>query len=356
MTHRFAAVAVALLLLAAVVADGAAPGAEHPRYRQILATRPAPRLEDLAARAAPDVSGDAAVESFWDLLKLRDAPQLAADPAAVTALVKVVEAHAGSSRIHRFAAGQALLAADTPDALRALARDASRAEFPANLAVMYASHWEMSEPARSTLLERYVLKSAGDGGLGVAVAAAWQPRPGARTLAVTLTLTNRTGKPLALLLDADAAARGLFFRSPAGTIVAAAARPPGEPMPPRWIRLAAGASERVAVELTPTRDPAALARFAGTAPPPAIVLSEGGGGGGGGATYGLGGVGRYRLYAMIVQPPMTAEQVATLRQWANGAAAKDAGDPSELWAGRAVSDPADVEIGEAAAAAPPAPR
>jgi hypothetical protein len=326
MTHSIA-VAVAVLLLAA-----GASAAEPQTYRQILTTRPAPRVDDLAERAAPSRDGDVAMESFWDLLKLRDAP----NPAAVAALIKVVDAHGGSSRIHRFAAGQALLTAGNAEGLKALERDTARVDYPADLAVLYTSHWEMPEPARSQLLERYLLRSAGDVALRVAVAAAWQERDGARVLTVTLTLTNRSEKPLAVLLDPTATARGLYFKSPDGTFVAAAPEMRCLPGPSRWVRLAAGASERMEeIALTLTRDPETLGRFGAT--PTALALTDGGG-----AAFGLGGAGRHRLYAMIIQPPMTEAQVATLRQLY-----KDVGDPAELWAGRAVSEPVQVEIGPA---------
>jgi hypothetical protein len=324
-------VAIAVLLLAA-----AAPAAEHQTYRQILTTRPALRIDDLAERSAPDRQGEVAMESFWDLLKLRDAP----NPAAVPALVKVVDAHAGSSRIHRFAAGQALLTAGTPDALKALQRDTSRTDYPADLAVMYTSHWEMPEPARSRLLEGYVLRNAGDAALGASVATAWKERDGARLLSVTVTLKNKSAKPLAVLLDPYTATRGLHFRSADsksadGTFAVVAPMMHCQPMRPRWVRLAPGASEQMEVALTPKQDSETLRQFG--AAPPAVALCEGGA-----ASFGLGGFGKHRVYAMITQPPMTDAQIATLRNWA-----KDVGDPAELWVGRAVSEPVEVEIGAA---------
>jgi hypothetical protein len=208
-----------------------------------------------------------------------------------------------------------------------------------DLAVMYASGWEMAEPGRSRLLERYVLRNVGDKGLAVAAVPLWQDRDRGRVMAVTVTMTNRSDKPLALLLDAHGMGRRLYFQSPDGAFAAAALAPPSVPLPPRWVRLAPGATERFEVALSLTQDPEKLARFAPNRP--AAVLSEGGGGG----EFGLGGFGRYRAYAMVAQAPVTGERLKTLRAWA-----KDVGDPKELWTGRAVSEPTQVEIQPADAA------
>ena len=89
MTHSIP-VAVAVLMLAA-----GASAAEPQTYRQILTTRPAPRVDDLAERATPNRDGDVAMESFWDLLKLRDAP----NPAAAPALVKIVDVRSSPIRL-----------------------------------------------------------------------------------------------------------------------------------------------------------------------------------------------------------------------------------------------------------------
>jgi hypothetical protein len=327
-----ALLALPLLLSAFAPAAGPPPAAEARTFRQILTTRPAPRLDDLAERCAPDRQGEVASESFWDLLKLRDKP----DPAAVPALAKILESHAGSNRIHRFAAAQALLSIGTDEALKAMERDVLRPDYPVDLAVMYTGGWEMAEPGRSRLFERYLLRSVGDKALGVRAVPLWQEREARRVLAVTVTLTNRSEKPLALLLDPHAVGRRLFLRSPDGTVATAGLAPPSVPLPPRWVRLAPGASERFDVALELTQDPEKLRRFAPNQP--AAVLSEGGAG----AEFGLSGFGRYRVYAMVAQPPVTDELLKTLRAWA-----KDVGDPKELWTGRAVSEPAQVEIREA---------
>ena len=82
-----------------------------------------------------------------------------------------------------------------------------RPDYPADLALMYANAWEMAEPGRSRLFEKYLLKSVGDKGLVVAAVPVWQQKDGRRVLAVTVTLTNKSEKPLALLSTRTLGAR-----------------------------------------------------------------------------------------------------------------------------------------------------
>ena len=132
--------------------------AEHQTYRQIVAKRPAPKIEGLAERASPDQRGGTSTESFWDLLKLRDQPA----PAAVPELAKIMAAHEGSTRIHGFAAAQALYAAGTDEASRTLEKHLLAPDYRADMAMMYTSHWQMGEPQRSRFIESYLLRDLTD--------------------------------------------------------------------------------------------------------------------------------------------------------------------------------------------------
>ena len=86
-----------LLLPAFAPAAGPPPAEKARTFRQVLTTRPAPRLDDLAERAAPERQGDVASESFWDLLKLRD------NPRRRPALQRSSTPTPAPNRIHRFA-------------------------------------------------------------------------------------------------------------------------------------------------------------------------------------------------------------------------------------------------------------
>jgi hypothetical protein len=128
---------------------------EKRTYQEILAARPAPDLDRLVERSSPDVSGTDATESFWDLLKLREI----ADPKAVPVLEKVLTENLPTTRIHGFAAAQALFCIGTPEAHKILKGNLQSEDARTELAVMYTSHWEMREPKRSRFIEQYLLKN-----------------------------------------------------------------------------------------------------------------------------------------------------------------------------------------------------
>ena len=76
--------AVAVLSVASGGEFAKAPEPEkYATYRDILATRPAPDLTRLAKLSAPEVQGPAAMESFYDILKLRENANAAALPVQV---------------------------------------------------------------------------------------------------------------------------------------------------------------------------------------------------------------------------------------------------------------------------------
>src|SRR5262249_47393320 len=122
----------------------ATPG-ERRTYQEIVAARPAPDLTRLVERCSPDLRGPDATESFWDLLKLPEAPH----PKAVPVLEKVLVENLPTTRIHGFAAAQTLFSIGTPEAHKILKQHLLTEGARAELAVMYTSHWEMREPRRS---------------------------------------------------------------------------------------------------------------------------------------------------------------------------------------------------------------
>jgi len=310
-------------LLLAAAEPPAAPGPPQT-FREILSTRPAARLDDLADRSAPDKSGDVASGSFLDLLQIRDHPT----PHAVGPLIKVLESNVGGNRIHGFAAAQALSTARAPEAAAALDKHLLKPDYPVDLALMYTSGWEMPEPARTAFLDRYLLRSVG-GGPAVRTTAAWELREGRRTLVVAVTLTNNGDKPIALMVDASNGAGRLHFRGPDGRVAPSEFGFPCLPHP-RWVRLAPGASEQIeasALTLTPDREQ--VGRFRSVAPAPKAVLSLGGG-----AAVAVPQFGRYKVTALVWQKPIPGGA------WGGF-------DPRELWVGRAASEPAEVEIREA---------
>ncbi|MFM9960868.1 MAG: hypothetical protein ACKV2Q_06545 [Planctomycetaceae bacterium] len=132
--------------------DQPAPTSQKPQtFQETLAARPAPDLTTLVRRSSPTTRGDDASESFLDLLKLRETP----NASAVPLLEKILVENRPTTRIHGFAAAQALFAIGTPEAHQILARN----DLSTRLAVDYTSHWEMREPLRSRYIERHLLNN-----------------------------------------------------------------------------------------------------------------------------------------------------------------------------------------------------
>lgn len=330
-----------VVLLAALRTPAALPAAtpEEPKtFAQVIAARPAPELDDLVARSAPDRQDDAATESFWDILQLRDKPQ----PAAVTALAKVLADNAGSGRIHYHAAAQALFTAGTDEAYRALDQQVFKADYPIEQAVQFVSHWGMAEPARSAFFDRYLLKPVGEG-LAVTARPVWQDRDGTHLLVITVNLTNTSQKPLALLLEPHTTMGRVHFRSPAGRYAVGGASGPICMLPgPRVVRLTPGASEQFELLFQLRIDPQALKAF--RADPIKACLFAGG------VDYGIEEFGKCQVLVALAQRPLTAEQFKDQRE-----RMKQPIDPADLWTGRAVSMAAEFDIRETDAVAVPAP-
>ncbi len=352
-----AAAALACVCTALIAAD------ESPEtFQQILAKRDLPQIEGLAQRASPDQKGETATESCLDLLKLRDEPAAAAVPE----LAKILAAHENSTRIHRFAAAQALFTAGGDRATRLLEKHLLAPDYPANPAVTYAAHWAMAEPARSRFIETYLLRDL-DEDLGVSVHARWsedsdkdatnrkaasaagQDAAGKnvagnvnhRTLKVTVTCVNESQRALVLFIDQQYQAMALHLRGPSGAFAPRAHLVVFGPDPARPVRLKPGESTSFEVALAMKTDAATLAksrRFTS-----AGVLA------GGNAennkaslmspdtSFALSEFGRYQLSAMIVQLPLHDEQKASLRK-------RDGIDPATVWTGRAVAKPVEVEL------------
>ncbi len=132
--------------------DPQTPPSKKPQtFQELLAARPAPDLTTLVRRSSPMTQGEEASESFLDLLKLREMK----DASAASVLEKILVENRPTTRIHGFAAAQALFAIGTPEAHQILSRN----ELSTRLAVDYTSHWEMREPLRSRYIERHLLKN-----------------------------------------------------------------------------------------------------------------------------------------------------------------------------------------------------
>ena len=108
-----------VILFTAVVVTGSIVGCreDHPAtngkdssskpltdFGKLIAARPVPDLGRLTERSSPDYPGPDALDSFYDILKLRQI----GDANAVPVLEKIILANLSTGRIHGYAATQAL--------------------------------------------------------------------------------------------------------------------------------------------------------------------------------------------------------------------------------------------------------
>jgi hypothetical protein len=304
---------------AAAAVGGAATG--------IATTRAAVDVETLVARCAPDRPVPAGMDGFEDLLKLRETR----DWKAVGPLVKVLEAHLGSTRIHGFAAAQALYMIGGRDAEAALTKYLLMEDrFPAGMAYDYAFWWQMPEPQRSGFLEKYVLQNMLT---NLAVRLEAKAGPGADEVTFGVTIKNTSAVPMDLLDDQGWVGDSLYLR--AGERFADKDKRREDKRPPSWVRLAAGQERRFSavgkvggVEQLRGKDRRVTAEV--------VQMLEVDG------TFFYLPKGEVRGYAMVTMAGITEEQ----KKIAGGKA-------DQAWAGRSVSGAVAVAVpGRAGATAP----
>ncbi|NIP27177.1 MAG: hypothetical protein GWN67_22510 [Phycisphaerae bacterium] len=124
-------------------------------FKEIIAAHPEPDLTDLVDRCKPGVDWEFSRLSFYDLLKLRDV----GNSDAVNILEKVMEDNLFQTRIHGFAAAEALFCIDTEWAHNVLKKYLYDPRYRSGLGADYAFHWDMSEPKRSEFIRQYHLKN-----------------------------------------------------------------------------------------------------------------------------------------------------------------------------------------------------
>ena len=293
-------------------------------YQDIIAARPAPDLTTLARRSSPKTQGEEATESFWDLLKLRETP----DAKAVPVLEKILVENGPTTRIHGFAAAEALFCIGTAEAHRILARYEPA---DARLAVDYTSHWEMKEPLRSRYIERYLLKNLSKSLVVEVEQVAAPTQPDGR---VNLVVSFRNSSDEAFhILDNSRDFPGdmLFLRDAAGQYPS---RIHGRTMckgQQGYIELKPGQVHRVnaTIDVTAADDQKKVPRTTGKL---IANVPEAG------HFFDIATPGRFEILALFEAVPLTDEGRTFLkvdRDW-------------KWWTGRAVSKPLSIDIGRSA--------
>jgi hypothetical protein len=124
-------------------------------FTEIIAAHPEPDLTDLVDRCKSGVDWEVSRLSFYDILKLRDV----GNSDAVNVLEQVMEDNLFETRIHGFAAAEALFCIDTESAHNVLKKYLYDPRYRSGLGAKYTFHWDMSEPKRSEFIRQYHLKN-----------------------------------------------------------------------------------------------------------------------------------------------------------------------------------------------------
>lgn len=289
-------------------------------FREMIAARPAPDLGRLAERSAPNYTGGDTIESFYDVLKLRDV----GEPDAVPVLEKILSDHAGSTRIHGFAAAQALFCIDTPEAHKILAKYLLTSRYNTLLAINYTSHWEMREPERSRFIKRYHLKNLSKD-LTLELSAKTQWDNNGRRIDCTVLLRNISGTPFRIRDRQVYLAKMLHFQSEGGTFARSRETVVYKPPMLTWLELAPGASREYNIPVRIKEVHQLKRRYRWLSEDANLVADTFD------VMFDIKKTGRFKVYAMFEDQPLTEAQRGRL-------------DFDKPWSGRAVSEPVTVEI------------
>jgi hypothetical protein len=292
-------------------------------YQEILGARAAPDLSKLVERSSPERRGSDAAEAFLDILKIRET----AESEAVPILDKILVENLPTTRIHGFAAAQALFCIGTPAAHQILSRHLLVDEYHVNLAIGYTSHWEMREPLRSRFMALYLLTNVSTN-LVLELDEARVPSPPKGRLRLHLTLRNAGSESLQVPDPSGDPGALLFLRDAKGRFIPREAHMVDYgPRSAKYVELKPGQAHNVTVTMD-----VSPARRGGPAPDSpgnwSVVVQ------GSGRCFDLEGPGRFDILAMLHAPPLNEAQKKGLK----------VGETWKGWTGRAASKPISVDI------------
>jgi len=302
------------------VSKSKSSSSEHATdYVELLAARPLPDLAHLAERSSPSYSGKDTIESFRDILKLRDV----GDKEAVPVLEEILVEHSGSTRIHGFAAAQALFCIGTPEAHRILANHLLSSQYNVQLSFNYTYHWEMAEPKRSRFIKRYHLQNLSKD-LTLKLKFNMYEMNG-QLIDFTVTLHNVSGKPLEFWERQVYLGQMLYFQRRDGNFARCKQIVVYQPPMPLITKLQSGATHvyNIAVRINDAGQlknrPKWLSEDTEIVAGTPDVMFE------------LGKAGRFKVYAMFEQQPLPQTQIDHFKI-------------NNPWSGRAVSEPVTIDI------------
>ncbi|MHC4478227.1 MAG: hypothetical protein ACYTEL_21525 [Planctomycetota bacterium] len=313
-------------LIAGCRNDESAPEAEGTSsqpstgYRELIARRPDPDLARLAERSSPGYKGEDTGESFYDILKLRDI----GDTKAVAVLERILVDHTDSTRIHGFAAAQALFCIDTPQAHKILAKHLLTSQYNTSLAIDYTFHWEMPEPQRSRFIEQYHLQNLSKD-LALELTAKPQQAKGGQRIDFTLVLRNVSDKAYRVPDRQVYLGQMLYFQDQNGLFAGTESTVLYYIDPTKWVQLAPGDSHKYDIAVRIKAVAQLKNRYRSLSKDASLVADTFD------MMFDIKKAGRFNVYAMIEQAPFTQAQIG---HWGF----------DNPWSGRAVSKPVTVEI------------
>lgn len=289
-------------------------------FTDLLANRPAPDLRRLAERSTPSYTGGDATEAFLDILKLRDV----GGPEAVPVLESIMAENIYSTRIHGYAAAQALFCIGTSEAHEILSEYLFSGQYFAGLGINYTFHWQMNESERNGFIEKYHLKNISED-LIVKLDVRTHRDRNEQRFDFTTTLCNTSNEPFRIEDKQVYLGDMLYFKSESGRFARNVKSVKyGMPMP-KWIELATGTAHQYNISVYARQDSKHKLPYLGKYERSTLLLETHD------IIYEILKAGRYKIYAMIEARPLSKEQIENLGF-------------ENLWSGRAVSTPVMVDI------------
>jgi hypothetical protein len=180
-------------------------------FTEIIAAHPEPDLTDLVDRCKPGVDWEVSRLSFYDLLKLRDV----GNSDAVNVLEQVMEDNLFETRIHGFAAAEALFCIGTESAHNVLKKYLYDLRYRRGLGAHYTFHWDMSELKRSEFIKQYHLKNLSKN-LKVDLVSDVNRANTGQEVELTLTVHNVSKEPFRILDHIAGYGENIYLRNTDG--------------------------------------------------------------------------------------------------------------------------------------------
>ncbi len=191
---------------------------EPQTFTDIINTHRLGNISDLAERSQPGANSEILKLSFYDILKIRSlaiAHKIPEPDLIIKQLSQVIDENNFDTRIHRFAAEQALFCINTPKALDILKKNTHDSRHNSSLAINYTSHWEMPEPQRSCLISKYYAVNLSD---SIQVTLNTKPGPDYfdNSISIVATIKNISDNVVNYVNDDAPLGNKLYFKNSYG--------------------------------------------------------------------------------------------------------------------------------------------